>query len=30
VKKFNGAREDINAWFDLMDLDDYCSFGGKA
>ena len=30
VKKFNALREDINTWFDLMDLDDYCSFGGKA
>ena len=30
VKKFNGMREDVNTWFDLMDLDDYCSFGGKA
>jgi 3-oxoacyl-[acyl-carrier protein] reductase len=24
------VREDINNWFDLLDLDDYCSFGGKA
>lgn len=30
VKKFNGVREDINTWFDLMDLDDHCTFGGKA
>lgn len=30
VKKLNPAREDINTWFDLLDLDDYCSFGGKA
>jgi len=30
VKKFNPVREDINTWFDLLDLDDYCSFGGKA
>jgi hypothetical protein len=30
VKKFNLNREDINTWFDLMDLDDYCSFGGQA
>ena len=30
VKKFNALREDIYTWFDLMDLDDYCSFGGKA
>jgi len=30
VKKFNATREDINSWFDLMDLDDHCTFGGKA
>jgi hypothetical protein len=30
VKKFNPNREDINTWFDLIDLDDYCTFGGKA
>lgn len=30
VKKFTSVREDINTWFDLLDLDDYCSFGGKA
>jgi hypothetical protein len=30
VKQFNPLREDINTWFDLLDLDDYCSFGGKA
>ena len=24
------AREDITTWFDLLDLDDYVSFGGKA
>jgi hypothetical protein len=23
-------REDIHNWFDLLDLDDYVSFGGKA
>ena len=23
-------REDIATWFDLLDLDDYVSFGGKA
>ena len=22
-------REDIASWFDLLDLDDYVSFGGK-
>jgi hypothetical protein len=29
VKQFSSTREDINTWFDLLDLDDYCSFGGK-
>jgi len=24
------TREDIKGWFDLLDLDDYVSFGGKA
>ncbi len=24
------AREDITTWFDVLDLDDYASFGGKA
>jgi hypothetical protein len=30
VKKFAAMRGDINTWFDLLDLDDYCSFGGKG
>ena len=30
VRKFGPLREDINTWFDLMDLDDHCTFGGKA
>jgi hypothetical protein len=30
VKKFSATREDVKTWFDLMDLDDYCTFGGKA
>jgi len=30
LKKFSATREDINTWFDLMDIDDYCTFGGKA
>jgi hypothetical protein len=30
VNKFSATREDINTWFDLMDLDDHCTFGGKA
>jgi hypothetical protein len=29
VSKFSTAREDINTWFALLDLDDYCTFGGK-
>jgi hypothetical protein len=29
--KFTGhKREDIATFFDLLDLDDYVSFGGKA
>ncbi|MDD2676823.1 MAG: DUF5069 domain-containing protein, partial [Methylacidiphilaceae bacterium] len=24
------AREDIASWFDLLDLDDHVSFGGRA
>lgn len=24
------TREDIRTWFDYLDLDDYCTFGGKA
>jgi hypothetical protein len=30
VGKFSKTREDINTWFDLVDLDDHCTFGGKA
>jgi hypothetical protein len=30
VAQFSAVREDIRTWFDLLDLDDYCSFGGKA
>jgi hypothetical protein len=29
-KKSGEHREDIATWFDLLDLDDYVSFGGKA
>lgn len=29
-KKASAEREDIATWFDLLDLDDYVSFGGKA
>ena len=30
VGKFTKTREDIKAWADLLDLDDYVTFGGKA
>lgn len=30
VGKFTKTREDIKTWADLLDLDDYVSFGGKA
>jgi hypothetical protein len=30
VGKFTRTREDIRTWADLLDLDDYVSFGGKA
>ncbi len=30
VGKFSQTREDIKTWMDLMDLDDYVTFGGKA
>ena len=29
-KKSAPKREDIATWFDLLDVDDYVSFGGKA
>ena len=29
-KKIAPKREDIGTWFDLLDVDDYVSFGGKA
>ena len=28
--QFNKTREDVKTWFDLLDLDDYVTFGGKA
>ena len=28
--KIAPQREDISTWFDLLDLDDYVSFGGQA
>jgi len=30
VGKFSSTREDIKTWFDLVDLDDHVTFGGKA
>ena len=30
VKQFTTVREDIRSWFDVLDVDDYVSFGGKA
>ncbi len=30
VGQFTKLREDITTWFDFMDLDDHCTFGGKA
>lgn len=30
VGRFTTTREDIRTWFDLLDLDDHVSFGGKA
>jgi hypothetical protein len=29
VAKFSTTREDIKTWFDLLDLDDYVTFGGQ-
>ena len=29
-RKAAPKREDISTWFDLLDVDDYVSFGGKA
>lgn len=29
VAAFTTMREDIRTWFDLLDLDDHCTFGGK-
>jgi len=30
LAKLGKTREDILTWFDLLDLDDFVSFGGKA
>jgi hypothetical protein len=29
-KQAGASRNDISTWFDLLDLDDYVSYGGKA
>ncbi len=29
IANFTKTREDIRTWADLLDLDDYCTFGGK-
>ncbi len=29
VGKLTSTREDIRTWADVLDLDDYCTFGGK-
>jgi hypothetical protein len=30
VTRLTQSREDIRTWADVLELDDYCSFGGKA
>jgi hypothetical protein len=30
IAQFNDTREDVKTWFDLLDLDDHITFGGKA
>ena len=30
VGEFSKTREDVKTWFDLLDLDDHVTFGGKA
>jgi Domain of unknown function (DUF5069) len=30
VAKFSKDREDVKTWFELVDLDDHVTFGGKA
>lgn len=30
VRSFSRTREDIKTWMDLIDLDDFVTFGGKA
>jgi len=30
VSDLSKTREDVKTWFDYLDLDDHCTFGGKA
>lgn len=30
IARLTKTREDIRTWADVLDLDDYCTFGGKA
>ena len=30
VARLSTTREDVRTWADVLELDDYCSFGGKA
>lgn len=30
IGKYSKTREDVRTWFDMLDVDDYCTFGGKA
>jgi hypothetical protein len=30
VAKITATREDVRTWADVLELDDYCTFGGKA
>ena len=30
LAKFSKTREDVKSWFDLLDVDDHCTFGGLA
>ncbi len=30
LERIAPSREDVSTWFDLIDLDDYASFGGRA
>ena len=30
VNKLTTTREDMRTWADVLELDDYCTFGGQA